>query len=61
MMVGRKLKELLPEQVASGQGSGDGLALLREVAGVSVGQVPGRRYGAGAGDEVDRRGDGRRG
>ena len=25
MMVGRKLKELLPEQVASGEGSGDGL------------------------------------
>ena len=47
LMTGRKLKELLPEQVASRQGSGYGRALLREVAGVSVGQVSGRRYGAG--------------
>ncbi len=39
-------------------GSGYGLALLCEVAGVSVGQVSGGGYGAGAGDEVDRRGDG---
>ena len=59
MMVGRKLKELLPEQVASGKDLDTGSHLLCEVAGVSVGQVPGRRYGAGAGDEVDRRGDGR--
>ncbi len=41
------------------QGSGDGIELLREVAGVPVGQVPGRGHGAGTGDEVDRRGDGR--
>ncbi len=51
------------EGVAAGaggerQGSGYGVALLCEVAGVSVGQVPGSRYGAWAGDEVDRRGDG---
>ena len=34
-------------------------ALLCEVAGLSVGQVPRRGHGAGAGDEVHRRGDGR--
>ena len=42
-------------------GSGYGQSLLREVAGLSVEQVSRRRYGAGAGDEVDRRGDGRGG
>jgi carbamoylphosphate synthase large subunit len=63
LMVGRKLKELLPEAVKSGAGGSqkdlDGRAFLCEVAGVSVGQVSGRRYGAWTGDEVDRRGDGR--
>jgi len=43
------------------RGLGHWRALLREVAGISVGEVPGRRYRAGAGDEVDRRGDGCRG
>ena len=59
LMVGRKLKELLPEEVESGAGSGDRRALLCEVAGLSVGQVPRRRHRAGAGDEVHRRSDGR--
>src|SRR6185437_7824105 len=52
-------------RVAAGAGgerrrSWDGRALLREVTGVSVGQVPGRGSCAGAGDAVDGRGDGRR-
>ncbi len=59
LMTGRTLKELLPEQVAQRQGPEHGRALLCEVAGVSVGQVPGRGPGAGAGDALDRRGDGR--
>ena len=58
IMVGQKLKQLLPAEVAAGKDLGTGLALLREVAGVSVGQVPGRRSGARAGDALDRRGDG---
>ena len=58
LMTGRKLRELLPEQLASRQGSGDRNALLREVAGVSVVEVRGSRYGAWAGDEIDRRSDG---
>jgi carbamoyl-phosphate synthase large subunit len=53
IMVGRKLKEMLPEQVASGKDLDTGIALLCEVAGVSVGQVPGSRYGARSRDEVD--------
>ena len=61
LMTGRKLRELLPAQLAFGQGPGDGDALLREVAGVSMGKVRGRGYGSGAGDEVDWRGDGRGG
>ena len=51
LMVGRKLKELLPEYVASGKDLSTGRSLFCEVAGVSVGQVPGSGYGAGAGDE----------
>ena len=37
-----------------------GAQVLRQVAGVPVQQVPGRRSGARAGDALDRRGDGRR-
>ena len=59
LMSGRKLQELLPEQVASGKDLGTGIALLREVAGLPVEQVPRRRHGARAGDEVHRRSDGR--
>ena len=59
LMTGRTLKELLPEEVASGTDLSTGAHLLCEVAGVSVGQVPRRGHGAGAGDEVHRRGDGR--
>ena len=60
-MTGRKLRELLPEQLAAGKDLETGDALLCEVAGVSVVEVRGRRYGAGAGDEVDGRSDGRGG
>ena len=59
LMTGRKLRELLPEQLASGKDLETGHALLREVAGVSVVEVCRRGYGAGAGDEVDGRSDGR--
>ena len=39
LMTGRKLRELLPENIAQQEGSRHGQLLLREVAGVSVGQV----------------------
>jgi hypothetical protein len=43
------------------QGPGNRHALLREVAGLSLVEVCRRGYGAGPGDEVHRRGDGRGG
>ena len=61
LMTGRKLRELLPEQLAAGKDLETGSALLCEVAGVSVGQVCRRGYGSGSGDEVDGRSDGRGG
>ncbi len=61
LMTGRKLRELLPAQLAGGKGPRNRNALLCEIAGVSVVEIRGRRYGSGSGDEVDRRGDGRGG
>ena len=59
LMTGRKLREFLPDNIDRTSRSGHRQLLLREVAGLPVGQVPGRRYRAGAGDALDRRSDGR--
>ena len=61
LMTGRKLRELLPDQVTSAKGPGNRHALLREIAGFPMVEVRRRRYGPGTGDEVHRRGDGRGG
>ena len=58
LMTGRTLRELLPNELASRQGSRSRHAFLREVARVSVEQVRRSRYGARTGDEVHRRSDG---
>ncbi len=59
LMTGGTLKQHPAGVCEVRQGPGHGRVLLREVAGLSVGQVPGRGHGAWAGDEVHRRGDGR--
>ena len=61
LMTGRKLRELLPEQLASRKDLETGTHYLREIAGVPVVEVCRRGHGAGTGDEVHRRGDGRGG
>ena len=61
LMTGRKLRELLPEQLQGGKDLETGTLLLRQVAGISVEQVRRRGYGARAGDALDRRSDGRGG
>ena len=61
LMTGRKLREFLPENIAQATDLDTGNCYFREVAGVSVGEVPGRRYSARPGDEVYRRSDGRSG
>ena len=48
LMVGRTLKELLPDAVAQRRRPRHRSALLCEVAGLSVGQVPRSGHGAGA-------------
>ena len=59
LMTGRKLREFLPITSISAPTSTPAQDILREVAGLSVEQVPRRRYGAWAGDEIHRRSDGR--
>ena len=58
LMTGRKLREFLPENIERQQRSRYRQLLLREVAGLPVGQVSRRRHRAWAGDEVHRRSHG---
>ncbi len=59
LMTGRKLRELLPDEVAAGKDLGTGAHYLRQIAGLPVVEVCRRRYRSRAGDEVHRRSDGR--
>ena len=58
IMVGRKLKELLPEQVASGKDLETGSHYFVKSPVFPWGKFPGVDTVLGPGDEVDRRGDG---
>ena len=59
LMTGRKLREFLPENIERASGPRDRRLLLRKIACLPMGQVPWGGHRVGAGDEVDRRSDGR--